>query len=157
MCLTIATVPKCAREGNLVPCFKSFCLRRDYETGRLSYVTPYQKAEIPNDGVMIPEGKLGKIRYDGTIQGGAIHAHTRFGYRSGMASISAYAFGVVAYGHKCGADLACKLLYIPDFDKSDQKEKRMATIKKWNNRTMRPTNAEVKKLFPNFNPLVVEK
>jgi hypothetical protein len=146
MCLIIQTVPASMRDANCVPCYKLW-----EESWGGNPVTPYQRAIIPNDGVLLVRKVTTQKRLNDEIGGRAIHAKQRRAKKSYWVNISkAYAFGVVAYGSKSHNDLVCSLLYIPHLDKSGRKTERIKQIGIWKRAHKGPTNSEVKRLFPNF-------
>jgi hypothetical protein len=92
------------------------------------------------------------------VKGNAIHTRQRrqfykSGWSNGCLSV-AYAFGVMAYGD---GDLCCSLLYIPklDFSPKPIQKKRQTQIRAWMKQDIGPTNSEVKKLFPSFQPPIL--
>lgn len=146
MCLFIHTLPKNQRASNCVPCWKWL------DRSHYLWFTPYQVARVRDDGVQHVVRPATERRRDYSINSNAIHAkHQRSSLVSAHHRMRAYAFGVMAYG---ATDLACSLLYIPDVDITPDKTKRVQQIRRWMQRENGPTNAEVKKLFPEFVPPV---
>lgn len=152
MCLTVKYVPISERASNCVPCFKGLCT--SWTTGRL--ITPYMACSIPKSGILVPQSKIAILAFKGKVIGGrAVHARvSREGFLGKIASRQekAFAFGVVAYGEECDNDLACRLLYMPNLDKTPEKAMRLKAIKRWSKMPEGPTDAQVRKVFPQFQP-----
>lgn len=155
MCLIIRYVPTSTRASNCVPCFKQYVKGPNVKGPNPR--TPCQHTIIPSSGILQPQSweKLDQdILIYKRIFGGSIHALQRtqpLPSWSDRAISEAYAFGVVAYGSRRDNDLACSLLYIPDFDISKtRKKRRMEQIQKWLKFKEGPTDAQVKTLFPTF-------
>lgn len=157
MCLTVTHVPKSSGHTNCIPCNK--VLERRFSARDQSHVfnTPYQCSQVPKNGILTPFFKnREKVHMHDQLGWGYIHAwqeellsQLRKDEWPPRCIEKAYAFGVKAYGD---VDLVCTMLYMPNIDLEQKSLKRKRAIAKWMANDAYPTDEEVRKIFPMFNP-----
>lgn len=137
MCLTIKSSDKVLVQK----VYK--CLQHRYMglTGTLpqEWITPYQYACIPDNGILIAGEKIDKSY--GDIHGGVIHSFKSKQKLLNCTTFIAYALDVRYQGH--GNDIASKILYIPALDKRKKKNDNTTVAKLKQCKTLK----EVKKVL----------
>lgn len=121
MCLVVTDIPLRQCDGVIVPVFKK--LVRYYS----KLLTPFMNVTVPDNGFLFPDLQFRqKIWYDTFVEGGVIHSLYSALPPGSRGFWRAYAIGVIAYEVN---DVASLVLYIPQADKTVQKEQRLKLIK----------------------------
>ena len=138
MCLIVRDIPNRASKTILVKCQK-----RLFTHDEDNFYTPFQIKKVPNNGILKEKDSRRKYHYLEQVRGRHIHAYTH----SNSGFYLAYAINVKAYDD-VDDELVCKFLYIPDADKSGNKEKIVAKLKKVLAKKEGMTWADILEIFP---------
>jgi len=135
MCLTVLHVVNNRTAARVMKAYK--CL--DYEQR-----TYFQTSPIPRDGLLLPRYLIKETDFSfyEKIEGGLIHSYYLSGHGYYGDKYDAFAIGVLAWGNN--GDQVSLGLYIPDCDKTPDKEKRIKIL----GRDKAPSVAKLLEIFP---------